>query len=141
MTKQNYEEFQVLYKDYAEKGLEILGFPCNNFGSQEPGTNAEIQASVKKYGVTFPLLGKVDCENGAKTHPLFWYLRSSLPNGIFGFAIKWNFSKWLCDENGVPIKRYSPSDSPFSIEKDIAKMLGVEKDYVPRNEGKQKVSS
>ncbi len=101
-----------------------MAFPCNNFNNQEPGTNSEIYkfATVEK-GATYPILGKLDCENGQNTHPLYVYLKKSLGAGMFGEKLKWNFSKFLCDANGVPVKRYAPVISPLGIEKDILKLL------------------
>lgn len=111
-----------IYERYSDD-LEILAFPCNNFGAQEPGTNAEVLEFAKSKGATFPILGKVDCENSLKTDPFFMYLRSSIPNGITGQALKWNFCKFLCDKNGFPIKRYAPTSGPLSFEKDIIEMI------------------
>lgn len=110
----------------SSQGLEILAFPCNNFGSQEPGTNEEIGLfATEKKGATFPVFGKLECEHTdpAQTHPLYQYLKTSVPAGITGQGLKWNFAKFLCDENGVPIDRYLPITSPFKIEKDIVELL------------------
>mmetsp|Transcript_7923 Transcript_7923/g.13131 ORF Transcript_7923/g.13131 Transcript_7923/m.13131 type:complete len:118 (-) Transcript_7923:381-734(-) len=112
-----------LYDLYSEKGLEILAFPCNNFGGQEPGTNAEISEFATRRGATYPVLGKLECENREKTHPLYRYLKASLEGGLMGQGLKWNFAKFLCDSNGVPVNRYIPVTSPMSIEKDILKLL------------------
>ena len=116
---------RVLYDRYGgEKGkFEILGFPCNNFGSQEPGTDEEIQMFAEKKGAKFPVLGKLECENGSVTHPLYLFLRSSLSGGILGPSLKWNFTKFLCDKNGIPIKRFGPTSSPLSFEKDIQELI------------------
>lgn len=114
-----YEGLEALYKKHKDKGLVVLGFPCNQFGAQEPGTDKEIAdfCSVN-YGVTFPLFAKVDV-NGDKEHPLFAWLKSQ-KKGIFGTAaIKWNFSKFLVDGNGDVIKRYGSGDTPEAIEKDL----------------------
>jgi len=110
-----------LYAKYAEKGLEILAFPCNQFGKQEPGTNEEIKAFVAKKGATFKLFDKVDV-NGKNTHPLFLFLRKEL-KGTLGSSIKWNFTKFLCDRSGKPVKRYGPPTKPLSFEQDIAGLL------------------
>lgn len=107
----------------SSKGLEILAFPCNNFGSQEPGSNADILRFATKKGATFPILGKLECENGDKTHVVYQFLKASVPAGMFGRALKWNFTKFICDANGVPQRRYSPTTSPLSLEKDILAYL------------------
>lgn len=118
------EELYVKYKD----DLEILAFPCNNFGWQEPGTNEEIAAFAVERGATFPVLGKVECENGDDTVPVFKFLRQSVDGGILGQSIKWNFTKWITDKNGVPIKRYGPQTSPLSFESDIVEIIEASKD-------------
>jgi len=123
LTNQNYAEFEQLYTKYSAQGLEILAFPCNNFGAQEPGTNEEILRFAQGKGAKYPVLGKLECENGAKTHPLFMFLRGSVSGGILGPALKWNFSKFLCDAKGVPVKRFAPTSSPLSFEQDIKDML------------------
>jgi glutathione peroxidase len=123
LTEANYRELCQLYEKYSSKGLEVLAFPCNNFGSQEPGTNAEIKAFAVNKGATFPILGKLDCENGEKTHPVYQFLRASLSGGILGQSLKWNFTKFLCDPEGVPTKRYGPTQSPMTMENDIIKLL------------------
>lgn len=126
MTNQNYEELRLLYEKYGDD-LEILAFPCNNFGSQEPGTNAEIVEFATSKGAKFPILGKVDCENGLQTVPVFNFLRASIPNGIFGQGLKWNFCKFLCDKNGIPVKRFMPITSPLQIEADIRELISNSK--------------
>ena len=109
---------------YHERGLEVLGFPCDQFGHQEPGSEA---GEIKKfcslsYGVSFPMFGKVKV-NGPDTHPLYEHLKKSLP-GILGLeAIKWNFTKFLVGKDGEPIRRYAPADKPESIEPDIQAVL------------------
>lgn len=113
----------VCYPYESDKGLEVLAFPCNNFGSQEPGSNDQIQDFIKARGITFKVLGKVECDNGAKTAPIYQYLKSSLGGGILGSGLKWNFAKFLCDENGVPVQRYLPTTRPNAIEGDILKQL------------------
>lgn len=124
LTNQNYKELQELYQKYnTPDGLEILAFPCNNFGAQEPGTNAEVQEFAKRKGATFPILGKVECENGTQTHPLFQYIKDVLPGGLLGTALKWNFSKILCNKYGEPIQRYLPTTNPLAIENDIKTLL------------------
>lgn len=118
-----YEGLEKLYKDYQTKGLEILGFPCNQFGHQEPGTEAEIQSFCSlTYGVSFPMFAKVDV-NGDNAHPLYKYLTHDKP-GILGTeAIKWNFTKFLIGKDGEPIKRYGSADKPESLVGDIEAAL------------------
>ena len=100
----------------------ILGFPCNQFGKQEPGGVAEIEQTCRiNYGVSFPMLAKVDV-NGPNAHPLFGLLTTALP-GIFSRRIKWNFTKFLIDRNGKVVKRYAPTTNPSKIEGDIEKEL------------------
>ncbi|KAF1333253.1 Glutathione peroxidase, partial [Globisporangium splendens] len=120
-TDQNYKELQALYDKYHEQGLEILAFPCNQFGAQEPGTQAQIMQFVEEhYHVTFPVFAKVDV-NGANAHPLFTFLKSKL-SGFITSNIKWNFSKFLIVD-GVPFKRYATTTSPFAMEQDIVQAL------------------
>ena len=123
LTSQNYSELQTLYGKYQSRGLEILAFPCNNFGSQEPGTNEEIQQFATSKSATFPVLGKLECSNNDKTHPLFAYLKDAVSGGVLGNSLKWNFTKFLCDSKGIPHKRFGPQDSPLTFEKDIKLML------------------
>ena len=106
-----------LHNRYHEKGLRILAFPCNQFGGQEPGTNTEIKAFSLSKGASFDLFSKIEV-NGVNAHPLFVYLKSKA-GGWFGSSIKWNFTKFLCNRNGIPVKRYSPTDNPLDAEKDI----------------------
>jgi len=118
-----YEGLELLYEKYKDNGLVILGFPCNQFGNQEPGSEKEIaEGCLINYGVTFPMFSKIDV-NGDNTHPLFKYLKSKLPGFIFK-RIKWNFTKFLIDQNGVPVKRFAPSVKPESLAGDIEKLLG-----------------
>jgi len=114
---------QLYTKLHVNDGLEILAFPCNSFGGQEPGSNEEVLQFTMKYGVTFPVLGKLDCGNTASSHPLFQFLREKAPSGILGKMMLWNFSKFLCDANGVPLKRYAPTANPLSIESDIQAVI------------------
>ncbi|WP_318489884.1 glutathione peroxidase [Photobacterium leiognathi] len=117
-----YETLQALFDKYKEQGLVILGFPCNQFGGQEPGTEAEIaQSCLVNYGVTFPMFSKVDVK-GAQVDPLFTYLVKALP-GVLGANIKWNFTKFLIAPDGTPVKRYAPTTKPLDIEADIVKLL------------------
>ena len=124
MTDANYKELQPLYERYASDGFVVLGFPCNQFGGQEPGSAHEILNFVSKYGVTFPLFQKVDV-NGANTHPLFKYLKEQ-KGELLGNDIKWNFAKFLVGRDGQVISRYAPTSSPESIEPDIKKALATE---------------
>jgi glutathione peroxidase len=117
-----YKDLQELYNLWYEKGLEILAFPCNQFARQEPGNNEEIQQFCQiNYGVTFPVLGKIDV-NGANAHPLYSYLTSQGENGLGG-KIKWNFTKFLVDQDGNVLKRYEPKVSPKDIGGEIEKLL------------------
>jgi glutathione peroxidase len=118
-----YKELQELYDNYRERGFEVLGFPCNQFMKQEPGSEEEIAAFCQvNYGVTFPMFSKVDV-NGPNAHPLFRYLTKSAP-GILGGAVKWNFTKFLVNKRGEVVKRYAPTTSPGSIAGDIERLLG-----------------
>lgn len=118
----NYTEMVKLHKTYADKGLAILGFPCNQFGGQEPGTEAEIKAFAAGYGVEFDMFSKIKV-NGDDAHPLFKFLKSK-QGGTLGNFIKWNFTKFLVDRQGVPVARYSPQTNPIpQIEKDLQKYL------------------
>lgn len=117
-----YEGLQELYTKYEGK-LEILAFPCNQFGSQEPGSESEIASFCDlTYKTTFPLFSKVEV-NGDNTHPLYTYLKEALPGLLGSKAIKWNFTKFLIDKNGNPVKRYAPTDAPLSLVKDIDESL------------------
>jgi len=104
-----------------DQGFEILAFPCNQFGNQEPKSNAQIKAFALNVGVTFHMFEKINV-NGSKAHPLYKYLRSQ-KSGILGNAIKWNFTKFLCDRNGIPIERYAPPTKPYEFQDDILKLL------------------
>ena len=112
-----------LQRKYGEKGLTVLGFPCNQFGAQEPGDAAEIANFCSlNYDVSFPLMAKVEV-NGDKAEPLYDHLKSAKPGLLGTKAIKWNFTKFLIDKNGKVVGRYAPTDKPESIEKDIQKLL------------------
>jgi glutathione peroxidase len=119
-----YTGLEELYKKYHARGFEVLGFPCNQFGSQEPGDEAQIASfCTLDYGVTFPMFAKVDV-NGANAHPLYKYLKGEKP-GILGTeGIKWNFTKFLVDRNGEVVKRFAPTDKPEDLGKDIEAQLG-----------------
>ena len=117
-----YEGLQKLYDKYRDKGLEILDFPCNQFGHQAPGTEEEIQEfCTLKYNTTFPLFAKIDV-NGKEAEPLFSFLKNQ-KGGIFGNDIKWNFTKFLVSRDGTVVERYAPMTTPEKIEKDILKLL------------------
>ena len=118
-----YEGLQNLYSKYAEDGLEVLGFPCNQFKGQESGTNEEIQFfCTEKYDVSFNVFNKIDV-NGKDADPFYNFLKNERP-GIMGTKnIKWNFSKFLVNKNGEVVKRYGPATKPESIESDIIKLL------------------
>lgn len=119
-----YAGLEELWNNYKDRGLNILGFPCDQFGGQEPGTEADISTFCQvNFGVTFPLFAKIDV-NGKNTHPLFVHLKKSAP-GILGTeAIKWNFTKFLLDGSGRVIKRYGSATKPAEIADDIATLIG-----------------
>lgn len=118
-----YTELEQVYKEYKDSGLEILAFPCNQFGAQEPGDAEEIKSFCSlTYPVSFPLMAKVDV-NGDDAAPVFNYLKESLPGLLGSKAVKWNFTKFLVDKNGKPVERYAPTDKPLAIAKDIKKIL------------------
>lgn len=122
LTQVNYTQLQALHSRYAEKGLAILGFPCNQFGGQEPGTDQEIKKfAVGNFGVQFDMFSKIKV-NGADAAPLYKYLKS-VQGSFMGDFIKWNFAKFLVDKNGVPVRRYAPNVAPNDIEKDIKDLL------------------
>lgn len=112
-----------LHKEYGSQGLVVLGFPCNQFGSQDPGSNAEISGFCQlNYGVTFPMMSKVNV-NGANAHPLYQWLTKEA-RGVLGTqAIKWNFTKFLVGKDGQVLKRYAPTDTPQSLRTDIEAAL------------------
>jgi glutathione peroxidase len=119
-----YEGLENLYEKYKDKGFVILGFPCNQFGNQEPGSDKEIaEGCLINYGVSFQMFSKVDV-NGANAHLIYKYLNGKLP-GFLGKKIKWNFSKFLIDKKGIPVKRFSPATVPEKLVKDIEKLLKV----------------
>ncbi|XP_010055628.2 probable phospholipid hydroperoxide glutathione peroxidase [Eucalyptus grandis] len=124
LTNSNYTELSQVYEKYKNQGLEILAFPCNQFGAQEPGTNEQIvEFACTRFKAEYPIFDKVDV-NGENADPLYKFLKSS-KGGLFGDNIKWNFSKFLIDKEGNVVDRYAPTTSPLSIEKDIKKLLGV----------------
>jgi glutathione peroxidase len=116
-----YEGLEGIYKEYHDKGFEILDFPCNQFGNQAPGTETEIHNfCTGRYGITFPQFAKIDV-NGKNESPLYAYLKSK-KGGLLGDAIKWNFTKFLVGQDGTVIKRYASTDTPEKIEKDLNKL-------------------
>ena len=118
-----YKGLEAVYEQFRDKGVEVLGFPCNQFGSQEPGSNEEIGAFCERnYGVTFPLFDKIDV-NGDAAHPLFKHLKSAAPGLMGTEAIKWNFTKFLIRKDGRVYKRYAPQTEPKELMKDIEKLL------------------
>jgi glutathione peroxidase len=118
-----YKDLEEIYREYNSKGLEILAFPCNQFGEQEPGDAEEIKNFCSlNYEVSFPLFSKVDV-NGDGAVPVYSFLKESLPGVLGSKAIKWNFTKFLVDKNGVPYARYAPTDKPKDILDDIKKIL------------------
>ena len=118
-----YAGLEALYGKLHGDGLTILGFPCNQFGAQEPGSEAEIGAFCQKYyGVTFPMFSKIEV-NGANAHPLYKYLKDAKPGLLGTEAIKWNFTKFLIDKDGEPVARYAPNTKPEELETPIRKLL------------------
>ena len=118
------KDLEDLYKEYKDSGVEILGFPCNQFLNQEPGDNNEVKNFCQiNYGVTFNMFEKIDV-NGSNAHPIYKYLKDQ-EKGILTKDIKWNFTKFLIDRNGNVIKRYSPTTSPLKIKEDIEKILSL----------------
>lgn len=118
-----YKGLEEVYQQFKDKGVEVLGFPCNQFGAQEPGTADEIGAFCEKnYGVTFPLFEKIDV-NGDDAHPLYKYLKSAAPGLLGSEMIKWNFTKFLLKKDGTVYKRYAPQTAPKELMKDIEKLL------------------
>ena len=117
-----YDGLQSLYAKYKGQGFEVLGFPCDQFGHQEPGSDDEIKSFCQlNYGVSFPLFSKIEV-NGEEAHPVFKFLKSE-QGGLLGDSIKWNFTKFLVDKKGTVIERYSPTTPPSAIEPQIEKLL------------------
>jgi glutathione peroxidase len=118
-----YQGLEAVYQQFKDKGVEVLGFPCNQFGKQEPGSAEEIGAFCEKnYGVTFPLFAKIDV-NGSDAHPLFKHLKQQAPGLMGTEAIKWNFTKFLVKKDGTVYKRYAPQTEPKELMQDIEKLL------------------
>jgi glutathione peroxidase len=119
-----YKGLEALHRELGPKGVEVLGFPCNQFGAQEPGDEEEIKSFCSlTYDVSFPMFAKVDV-NGEHTHPLYQHLKSEKPGLLGTEAIKWNFTKFLVGRDGSVLKRYAPTDTPESIRADVEKALG-----------------
>ena len=117
-----YDGLEALYKKYQDRGLVMIGFPCDQFAHQEPGSDEEIAEYCRlNHGVTFPLMSKVEV-NGEHAHPVYKYLKSAA-KGTFGEAVKWNFTKFLIDRTGSTVKRFGPAVKPEKIEKDILALL------------------
>jgi glutathione peroxidase len=119
-----YAGLEALWRKHRDEGFAVLGFPCNQFGQQEPGAAEEIKTFCStSYDVTFPLFAKIEV-NGAGAHPLYRWLKSERAGVLGTEAIKWNFTKFLVDRSGQPIKRYAPTDTPEKIDADVAEILG-----------------
>ena len=117
------KELEEMYKDYKDKGFEILGFPCNQFANQDPASNKEIsEFCLRNYGVSFTMFEKIEV-NGENAHPLYKYLKDNT-KGMLGSEIKWNFTKFLIDKEGNIVDRFAPITKPGKIRKDIEKLLG-----------------
>ena len=118
-----YEGLEQLHQQYGERGLAVLGFPCDQFAHQEPGSEADIQSfCTRNYGVSFPMFAKIDV-NGDDTHPLYRHLKHEAKGLLGSEAIKWNFTKFLVDRNGKVVERYAPTTEPAKIAGDIEKLL------------------
>jgi glutathione peroxidase len=118
-----YEGLEELYRDYKDRGFEVLGFPCNQFGAQEPGNAEEIANFCSlTYDVTFPLMAKIDV-NGPNADPIFKHLKDE-QTGLLGSGIKWNFTKFLVDRNGKVVSRHAPTTKPEQLRKEIEELLG-----------------
>jgi glutathione peroxidase len=118
-----YAGLEALYRKYKDQGLVVLGFPCNQFGAQEPGDEAQIADFCEKnYGVSFPMFSKVDV-NGAEAHPLFIYLKREAPGLLGSEMIKWNFTKFLLDKQGNVVSRFAPTTTPDEIEQAIIPLI------------------
>lgn len=119
-----FEGLEALHRDYASRGLRVLGFPCNQFGRQDPGTDQEIGAFCEKnYGVSFPMHSKIEV-NGRGTHPLYDHLKQAQPGLLGTTGIKWNFTKFLVDRDGNVVERFSPKTTPAQIRRAIERLLG-----------------
>jgi len=120
-----YEGLEALHRNYAPQGFAVLGFPCNQFGHQEPASEAEIACFCQaSYDVTFPMFSKIEV-NGPNAHPLYKFLKQQAPGLLGTEAIKWNFTKFLIDKEGRVVKRFAPNDAPESIAMDIEALLSA----------------
>ncbi len=127
-----YAGLEALYRRHRARGLVVLGFPCNQFGHQEPGDEEEIrQFCTTRYDVTFPLFAKIEV-NGPGAHPLYRYLKQRQPGLLGSEAIKWNFTKFLVGRDGTVLRRYAPTDTPEVIERDLIPLLGSRDSPAPR---------
>lgn len=118
-----YDGLEALHRDFGDRGLVVIGFPCNQFGAQEPGDAAEIANFCKlAYDVSFPIMAKVDV-NGDSAHPLFKWLKGEAKGLLGSESIKWNFTKFLVDKQGAVVRRFAPNDAPVSLRKDIEAVL------------------
>ena len=134
-----YAGLEALYREFRDAGFSVLGFPCNQFGSQEPGSHEEIATFCRtQYDVTFPMFAKVEV-NGPAAHPLFRLLKTSRKGLLGTESIKWNFTKFLIDRAGNVIRRYAPSDSPDVIRQDLSAVLarGAQEEQAARDEAAQ----
>ncbi|MDY0007535.1 MAG: glutathione peroxidase [Spongiibacteraceae bacterium] len=129
-----FEGLEALYQRYRDRGFEILGFPCNQFGQQDPGSNDEIQGFCQRnYGVSFPMYAKIDV-NGNAAHPLYQHLKSELPGILGSKAIKWNFTKFLVGRDGEVLARYAPTTKPEELAEAIEKALDAGATAEPKTE-------
>lgn len=120
-----YAGLEALYREFKGAGLTVLGFPCNQFGAQEPGSAPEISAFCEQnYRVSFPLFARIDV-NGPGAHPLYQYLKKTRPGILGSERIKWNFTKFLVDRQGIAVSRFAPKTSPESLKPEIEKLLGA----------------
>jgi glutathione peroxidase len=118
-----YKGLEALWQKFRDKGLVVLGFPCDQFGHQEPGDENEIQSFCStNYGVSFPMFAKIDV-NGSKTHPVYQFLKGEAPGLLGTTSVKWNFTKFLVDRSGRVVKRYASTDTPAKIESDVVDLL------------------
>ena len=121
-----FEGLEKLNRQYRDQGLTVIGFPCNQFANQDPGSDSEIEGFCQlNYGVTFQMMKKVDV-NGSEAHPVFKYLKEQTRSMLFGSRIKWNFTKFLISRDGETVKRYAPTTKPGTLEADIRQMLGLQ---------------
>jgi glutathione peroxidase len=117
-----YSGLEALHKEFSPRGFSVLGFPCNQFGSQEPGDSAQIeQFCANTYAITFPMFAKIDV-NGFRAHPLYQYLKNE-KSGVLGASIKWNFTKFLVDRSGKVVARHAPTTAPQGLKKEIEALL------------------